>query len=151
LGKGESTLIRNLGRIAVVGAALAVLGVLPATADATPSSGVTATILAQTTVHGKDYILREITIAPGGSTGWHFHDGTLYAVVAQGTLTHTDSDCTTTQTYRQGSRFVEVTGADHVHIGRNLGSTPLVLDVLYVDPAGSPLSEDVPNPGCTFQ
>jgi hypothetical protein len=38
-----------------------------------------------------------------------------------------------------------------VHIGRNLGTTPVVLDVLYVDPAGSPLSEDAPNPGCPFQ
>jgi hypothetical protein len=38
-----------------------------------------------------------------------------------------------------------------VHIGRNLGSTAVILDVLYVDPAGSPLSEDAPNPGCDFQ
>src|SRR5438552_7155430 len=30
---------------------------------------------------------------------------------------------------------------DQVHIGRNLGTTPLVLEVLYVLPAGSPLSE----------
>jgi quercetin dioxygenase-like cupin family protein len=137
-----------------IGGALAVAAALtfiPVAANATPSSGVTATIIAQHTVGGKDYILRQITIAPGGSTGWHYHDGTLYALVARGTLTHTDADCTTTDVYPTGSTFIEPTGADHVHIGRNLGSTPVVLDVLYVDPAGRPLSGDAPNPGCSFQ
>jgi hypothetical protein len=38
-----------------------------------------------------------------------------------------------------------------VHIGRNEGSVPVVLDVLYVLPHGSPFSEDAPNPGCDFQ
>jgi hypothetical protein len=47
--------------------------------------------------------------------------------------------------------FTEPSGPQHVHIGRNLGTQPVVLDVLYVDPAGSPLSEDAPNPGCNFQ
>ncbi|HEX4226623.1 MAG TPA: cupin domain-containing protein [Pseudonocardiaceae bacterium] len=134
------------------GAAAAVLLVAgTGVADATTPVGVTGTILSQTTVGGKDYILREITIAAHGSTGWHWHDGTLYAFVKSGTLTHTMSDCTSTDVYRTGSTFIEQSGADHVHIGRNLGNTPLVLDVLYVDPAGSPLSEDAPNPGCPFQ
>ncbi|HEY4022491.1 MAG TPA: cupin domain-containing protein [Pseudonocardiaceae bacterium] len=134
------------------GTATAVLlAVSAGVADATPPSGVTGTILYHTTVAGKDYILREITIAPDGTTGWHHHDGTLYAFVKSGTLTHTMSDCTSTDVYGTGSTFIEQSGADHVHIGRNLGTTPVVLDVLYVDPAGSPLSEDDPNPGCSFQ
>lgn len=143
----------SLRRAAVAGALLAGLTVamLPAAADATPSSGVTGTILSQRTVDGKDYIVREITIAPGGTTGWHYHDGTLYAFVEQGTLTHDMSDCAVDATYGPGSFFVEQSGANHVHIGRNLGTTPLVLYVLYVDPHGSPLSEDAPNPGCSFQ
>jgi quercetin dioxygenase-like cupin family protein len=124
---------------------------IPGVANATPSSGVSGTIISKITIEGKDYILREITIQPGGSTGWHWHDGTLYAYVEQGTLTHTESDCTTTTTYGTGAEFIEPSGSNHVHIGRNLGTTPVVLDVLYVDPAGSPLSEDAPNPGCSFQ
>ena len=44
-------------------------------------------VLSQTTLGGKDDILREITIDPGGSTGWHWHDGNLFGVVRQGTLT----------------------------------------------------------------
>ena len=143
--------MRNAQRIALTGAVLAGAVLFPAVANATPSSGVTGTILAETTVGGKDYILREITIQPGGTTGWHYHDGTLYALVKQGTLTHTDSDCTTTDNYGAGSAFIEPSGANHVHIGRNLGSVPVVLDVIYVDPAGSPLAESVPNPGCPFQ
>lgn len=145
--------MRHLGRSTLAGAALAALVVAgaPGIAGATPSSGVTGTILSKTTVDGTDYIVREITIAPGGTTGWHYHDGTLYAFVEQGTLTHDMSDCKVDATYGPGSAFIEPSGANHVHIGRNLGTAPVVLYVLYVDPAGSPLSEDAPNPGCDFQ
>ena len=143
--------MRNAQRIALVGVAAASLALLPGTADATPASGVTGRIIIQKTINGKDYILRKITVAPGGTTGWHYHDGTLYALVKKGTLTHTDSDCTTADTYGAGSTFIEPSGAGHVHIGRNIGSAPVVLEVFYVDPAGSPLAEDAPNPGCSFQ
>jgi quercetin dioxygenase-like cupin family protein len=138
-------------RIALAGAIAAGLALIPGVANATPSSGVSGTIISTTTFGGKDYILRQITIQPGGSTGWHWHDGTLYAYVEQGSLAHTEKDCTTTEVYNEGAAFVETSGSANVHIGRNLGTTPLVLDVLYVDPAGSPLSESAPNPGCSFQ
>jgi quercetin dioxygenase-like cupin family protein len=138
-------------RLARAGAVTATTGLTPGVASATPASGVSGTIISKTTILGTDYIRRQITIEPGGSTGWHWHDGTLYAYVEKGTLTHTDSDCTTTEVYSDNTSFVEPSGADNVHIGRNMGTTPLVLDVLYVDPAGSPLSEDAPNPGCSFQ
>jgi quercetin dioxygenase-like cupin family protein len=143
----------SLKRVALLGGALAIAAatVLPGVADATPSSGLTGTILQQRTIDGKDYIFRQITITPGGTTGWHYHDGTLYAYVEHGTLTHNESDCAVDGSYGAGSFFVEHSGSDHVHIGRNLGNVPVVLDVLYVDPAGSPLSEDAPNPGCSFQ
>jgi quercetin dioxygenase-like cupin family protein len=142
---------RSYRGIALAGALATGIALTPGVANATPSSGVSGTIISKVTLGGKDYILRQITIQPGGTTGWHWHDGTLYAYVEQGTLTHTDSDCTTTDVYSAGASFVEPSGSDHVHIGRNLGTAPLVLDVLYVDPAGSPLSEDAPNPGCGFQ
>jgi hypothetical protein len=78
-------------------------------ASASPPRGVTGTILTQATVGGKDYILREITVQPGRSTGWHYHDGTLYALVKEGTLTRTQSDCTTNETC----------GADRARAGRS--------------------------------
>ena len=142
---------RGVRRAALAGLAAAGLVLVPVTADATPGSGVTARILAQTTAGGKDYIVREITLAPGGTTGWHYHDGMLYAFVKQGTLTHSDFTCKTDGTYKTGAAFTEPSGPNHVHVGRNLGKKPVVLEVLYVDPAGAPLSEDAPNPGCSFQ
>jgi quercetin dioxygenase-like cupin family protein len=143
--------MRSVHRATLIGATVTALTALPPIADATPASGVTGTIISQTNVGDTDYILREITIAPGGSTGWHYHDGTLYALVQQGTLTHNKADCSVDGVYPTGNTLVEPSGADHVHLGRNLGSTPVVLDVLYRTPAGSPLAEDAPNPGCTFQ
>lgn len=134
-------------KIVVVVAVL--LALVPGVANATPPRGVTGTILAQWTVGDTDYVVREITVQPGGSTGWHFHDGTLYAAIKQGTLTRTMSDCTTTFTHPTGTTLVE--DPEHVHIGRNLGTAPTVLVVLYVNPAGSPLSRDAANPGCDFE
>jgi len=87
----------------------------------------------------------EIVIAPGGSTGWHYHDGELIAVVRSGTLTRTMHDCSTVVTSAGGS-FVEPAGRHDSHIGRNLGTEPVVLLVTYVLPAGQPLSQDVPEP-----
>jgi quercetin dioxygenase-like cupin family protein len=122
--------------------------VFPANASATPPEGVTAVVMSQATRDGHDYILREITIAPGGSTGWHWHQGRVYAVIKQGTLTHDRADCTIDGIYNAGDPISEPPGPDHVHIGRNLGSTPLVMWALYIDPAGSPFSEDAPDPEC---
>jgi quercetin dioxygenase-like cupin family protein len=142
---------RAIQRCVLVAAGVLALAAVPATAQATPSSGVTGVIQLTTTIGNRDYILRKITIAPGGNTGWHFHDGTLYAVVEGGTLTHNESNCAVDGVFHTGDTIVEPSGSGHVHIGRNLGTTPVVLEVLYVDPAGSPLSEDAANPGCGFQ
>jgi quercetin dioxygenase-like cupin family protein len=105
----------------------------------------------QETVGGTDYVLREITIQPGGTTGWHFHDGTLYGFVTSGTLTHYSHDCKVDGVYHAGASLTEPDGSNHVHVGRNEGTTPMVLEVLYVIPHGKPLAEDAPNPGCSFQ
>jgi quercetin dioxygenase-like cupin family protein len=116
-----------------------------------PGPGVTAKLIAQKTVGDTDYTLREITVPPGQATGWHYHDGTVYGWVKQGTLTHYHSDCTVDGVYPRGTVVREPGGPSDVHLGRNLGDTPLVLEVLYVLPHGSPFSEDVPNPGCPFE
>lgn len=139
-------------RIAVAGATVLGMSLAAGTAHATPPGpGVTGATLTQTTVGDTDYILREITVPPGQSTGWHYHDGTLHGSIKQGTLSHFDATCKSDGVYTAGDTISEPSGADHVHIGRNLGTTPLVLDVLYVLPHGAPLSEDAPNPGCAFQ
>lgn len=133
----------------IVSAVLAALLSLSGVASATPSHGVTGKILAQWSAGDRDFVLREITVDPGGSTGWHNHDGTLYAVVKKGVLTRTLGDCTTEFVHPTGDVLVEE--PNHVHLGRNLGSSPMALEVLYVNPKGAPLSRDEPNPGCSFE
>ncbi|WP_345428664.1 cupin domain-containing protein [Actinoallomurus vinaceus] len=144
--------MRYSGRFAVVGAVVAGLFLAATAANATPPGpGVSGTIITDETVGDKHIVVREITLPPGQSTGWHYHDGNLFGYVKQGTLSHFDSSCKPDGVYRTGSTIVEPAGSNHVHIGRNLGTVPVVLDVLYILPVGSPLSEDAPNPGCDFQ
>ncbi|MFJ8137555.1 cupin domain-containing protein [Streptomyces sp. NPDC096013] len=144
--------MRTAFRTAVTGSVAVTALLLGGTAQATPAGpGVTAKLISQTTIGDTDYTLREITIPPGQATGWHYHDGPLYGIVKQGTLSHFDSSCASDGVYRKGSSIQEPAGSGNVHIGRNLGNTPLVLDVLYVLPHGAPFSEDAPNPGCPFE
>jgi quercetin dioxygenase-like cupin family protein len=128
-------------------AALPASTALSATAFATAPIGTEAVTISQATVDGVDYITREITIQPGGSTGWHYHDGRVFGVVREGTLTRTMGDCSVVVS-PTGSAVTEESGPDHVHNGRNLGLEPLKLWVDYMEPAGTPLSVDVPDPGC---
>ncbi|KAA0117023.1 cupin domain-containing protein [Mycolicibacterium sp. P9-22] len=120
-------------------------------ASATPSVGVEARILSQSTLDGQDFITKELTIAPGGSTGWHWHPGQVYGVIRAGTLTHYGSDCDIDGVYPTGGTITEQTGPGYIHLGRNLGAEPLVMWVGYIDPAGSPQANPVPNPGCPFE
>jgi quercetin dioxygenase-like cupin family protein len=134
-------------RTAVLVAAV-ITGTAPAQAHATAGRDVTGTELWKRTQDGLDYTFREITIAPGGSTGWHTHPGRVYGIVKQGTLTHSLADCTIDGIYEAGAGIFEPPGIQH--IGRNLGPRSLVLQVLYILPAGSPLSVDQPDPGCGY-
>ncbi|WP_028799734.1 cupin [Streptomyces sp. 142MFCol3.1] len=142
----------TLARLAVAGSLITAVSALAPGAQATPAGpGVTGRVISQTTVGGTDYILREVTIPPGQATGWHYHDGVLYGYVKQGTLSHFDAACTSDGVYPTGSALKEPAGPGNVHIGRNLGTTDVVLEVLYVLPHGAPFSEDAVNPGCDFQ
>jgi quercetin dioxygenase-like cupin family protein len=142
--------------VAAVAAPAAVAGGGPGGATATPGAEVRATTLAAGTAAGgiavtepgpTEVTVRTITLEPGGSTGWHYHLGELLAVVQAGTLTRQLEDCSTATT-PAGQAFVEPAGGQHVHVGRNLGTEPVVLYVAYVLPAGSPLAVEAPDPGC---
>src|SRR5215211_2998624 len=122
----------------------------PCVAAATPARDTDGTVIWQTSDEGKDYIFREITIAPGGSTGWHSHAGELLGLVKEGVLMHYRADCSMDGLYLAGQSIAEKGGPGYVHIGRNPGPGPLVLQILYIDPAGAPLSDDQPDPGCGF-
>ncbi|AKN18308.1 cupin [Mycobacterium haemophilum DSM 44634] len=139
-----------LSRLALAAIATLSAAAFPPIASATPGQGVSAVVLSQTTLNGQDRVLREITIAPGGSTGWHWHDGNLFGVIRQGTLTHNLADCSIDGIYGPGDAITEPSGPDHAHIGRNLGPTPVLMQIVYINPAGSPLSRDAHDPGCGY-
>ncbi|MBH0775694.1 cupin domain-containing protein [Nocardia bovistercoris] len=147
--------MRHFVRAAVAGT-LVGAGVLGAGgATATPGVDITAVTLGRTQipaglspfVAGTDLVVREITIAPGGSTGWHYHDGPVFGFVRSGTLTHPGPDCVG-PVLHAGEFIYEPAGTWNVHIGRNLGAEPLILDVVYAPPLGFPLFQDAPAPEC---
>lgn len=146
-------------RIASTGVGIGIIaaaGLMTAPAMATPPSGISAVTFAEGDIPagllpfvpaGEHIAVREITIAPGGSTGWHYHDGELLGLIRSGTLTHPGADCVPV-IYNAGQIIKEPAGQSNTHVGRNLGDVPVVLDVLYTIPLGKPLFEDAPAPAC---
>jgi quercetin dioxygenase-like cupin family protein len=96
--------------------------------------------------------VQEVTIAPGGTTGWHSHPGPVVVIVKAGALTYVREDhgqCFET-IYPAGTAFVDP-GQGHVHTAFNRGTENLVLIATYFDvPAGtSPrIDEPVVPPAC---
>ena len=99
-----------------------------------------------------EVIVQEITIAPGGTTGWHSHPGPVVVVVKAGALTYVREDhgtCFET-VYAAGTAFVDP-GQGHVHTAYNRGSDNLVLYATYFDVGAgtSPrIDEPVAAPAC---
>ena len=93
-----------------------------------------------------EVVVQEITIGPGGTTGWHSHPGPVVVVVKQGTLTYiraVGGECVDTA-YSAGTAFVDP-GQGHAHTAFNLGGDNLVLIATYFDvPAGGSPRIDVP-------
>jgi len=77
-------------------------------------------------------ILETIKIAPGGSFGRHTHGAPVAVVVTSGTLTVFDRSVNRCAPFKvsKGSSFVEP--ANHVHLARNDGKTPVTLYALYL-------------------
>ncbi len=86
-----------------------------------------------------EVVVQEITIAPGGTTGWHSHPGPVVVVVKSGALTFVDAElgACTEKTYPAGTAFIDQ-GQGHVHSAFNRGSQNLVLVATYFDvPVGA--------------
>jgi quercetin dioxygenase-like cupin family protein len=83
-----------------------------------------------------DTAYQQLTIAPGGHTGWHTHPGPTFVAVAQGegTLYHGMAGCPSVK-YTTGAGFMQP--PTEVHNMRNEGSTPLVLWAFYALPPGT--------------
>jgi hypothetical protein len=133
---------------------------------ATPGSGiVSAPVLARATFadqfkiklrdssQGADVVVQQVTIAPGGQTGWHTHPGPAIVLVKSGSFTLYDGDDSscTGHAYGPGQGFVD-RGYGHVHIGRNEGETNVELYVTFLDvPIGGAPRIDAASPeNCPF-
>ncbi|MBU3687026.1 MAG: cupin domain-containing protein [Mycobacteriaceae bacterium] len=145
--------LRTAASVAGVVLAAVATAVPAAPAAAAPAPGVEVETQSQNTVDGVDYIISRITLAPGAETGWHYHPGEVFGFIRDGTLTHWNvpdtGGCAIDAIYPAGAPVKEGVGAGFVHNGRNEGVTPLVMEVTYINPAGTPLSVEVPVPaGC---
>lgn len=165
LGVGSVVLLLATGATVSSAAAATPLGGPGPTPSPTGASGVTVSTEAQGTSNdsginasnpGKTQVtFRTVKLAPGGSTGWHYHPGPLIAVVKSGTLTEYFYDAKTNSCARKirkaGDAFVEEVGRNHTHIGLNLGDTPVVLAASYIVPKGTQLAtpEAAPPTGAT--
>ncbi|MCB0925058.1 MAG: cupin [Mycobacterium sp.] len=129
--------------------------VLTAAAVAAPAAaappGVEVETLSSNTVDGMEYIVTRITVAPGAGTGWHYHPGDVFGYISEGVMTHYDAGggeggCAVDAVYAAGAPVKEGVGPGFIHNGRNEGATPLVMEVVYINPVDTPLSIEVPTP-----
>ena len=95
-----------------------------------------------------DAVARNLSIAPGGDTGWHSHPGPVFVLVTAGTgsFYHAADPTFTPTIFPAGTGFVEGGGIGDVHIFRNEGSGPLEVTVLFLVPHGAPTRIDEPAP-----
>jgi quercetin dioxygenase-like cupin family protein len=141
-----------------VGLAGVLTAMAVAPSGATPPSGLTNIPLARGTntsdgtiplKAGSDVAVAQITVSPGGSSGWHSHPGGAIVVVQQGSLTvytSVGSRCETT-TYTAGQAFIE--RPDEVDQVINTGTIPYVLFVTFPRvPQGQSARTDEPAPAC---
>ena len=141
-------------------------GIAIGVAWATPSQGVTTTIISGPVTFGdikamshipeehlallmtkgeSDVYIVHNKIVPGGHTGWHSHPGISFVTIRAGTATaYEGDDPDTPYVFKTGSGFVEQPG--HVHIIRNEGDTDLELVAFQLIPAGASRRIDAPAP-----
>jgi mannose-6-phosphate isomerase-like protein (cupin superfamily) len=148
--------MRRITVLAVCAVSVFVLGV--AAAIATPPRDATRTDITRAVMAtggpveiepGKETTVHHVTIAPGGSTGWHSHHAGGVFLVMSGTLTNYGLDgppCEPVDVTAGNAYFVPV-HPHHAHLGLNRGSEPLELTAVYFNvPKGEPSRLDAEAP-----
>jgi quercetin dioxygenase-like cupin family protein len=95
-----------------------------------------------------DALMLNITLAPGGTGGWHSHAGPLITVVTQGTLTIIDAQCKRHDIHA-GQAFISPGSTTK---DENLDPTSqVVFDVTFLIPhsAASPRIDQPAPAGCS--
>uniref|UniRef100_A0AAU2VF55 Cupin domain-containing protein n=1 Tax=Streptomyces sp. NBC_00003 TaxID=2903608 RepID=A0AAU2VF55_9ACTN len=80
-------------------------------------------------------VIRRLTLPPGGSTGWHYHPGYVFAIVEEGTLLHY-GPTGELHTYQPGDTFIDPAGPAYVHCATSRPDHPVRLLTLSITPAG---------------
>ena len=104
---------------------------------------------------GTDFVTQTISIAAGGTTGWHSHPGPVFVTVKAGALTVVyadDSSCEGT-TYTVGESFIDF-GNANIHTALNKSAVTTELWATYIVPGAAgttPFRLDAASPGtCNF-
>jgi len=131
---------------------------LAGAAFATPPTGFTTNLLARgsagrlhakhdgirlTSRHGvsTDVAVATVTIAPGGSSGWHHHPGVVMVVVQSGEVTFYDKNCRP-KVHQAGETFIEA--SDSPGLAKNAGTQTAVLEATFIVPASTPPAPPTP-------
>lgn len=104
-------------------------------------SGITRTELTRVDIPASathEAVMAMAEIAPGASSGRHFHHGVEIGYVLSGSLVVEHPDGSTT-TYTQGQAFKNPLSA--VHNAKNPGSAPVKILAVYLVEKGKPLAE----------
>jgi quercetin dioxygenase-like cupin family protein len=153
----EDTAMSQRTRIFIAALGVAVVA-LAGVALATPSSGFTTNVLARglagplhakhdgirlATRHGvsADVAVATVTIAPGGSSGWHHHPGIVVVVVQSGTVTFYDAKCRP-EVHPAGTTFLET--SDSPGLAKNNGAETAVVEATFIVPASRPPAPPTP-------
>ncbi|MGH9003327.1 MAG: cupin domain-containing protein [Acidimicrobiia bacterium] len=135
-----------------------VLGLGVAAAVATPPKDATRVDIARGVMTtggpveiepGRETTVHRITVAPGGSTGWHSHQAGGVFIVMSGTMENYGLDgppCEPVVVEAGDAYFVPV-HPHHAHLALNKGSEPLEVTAVYFNvPEGEPTRLDAEAP-----
>ena len=139
--------VLSVAVVALAGAALA-----------TPPTGFTTTVLARGSIErlhanhdgirltsrhaaSADVAVATVTIAPGGSSGWHHHPGIVVVVVQSGTVTFYDEKCRQ-EVHPAGTTFIE--SSDSPGLAKNNGTVDAVVEATFIVPASTPPAPPTP-------
>lgn len=92
-----------------------------------------------------DLAVDQLTVQPGGFSGWHSHAGPIYLTVKSGQITWFDANCVP-RTYKAGDSFIE--DSHNTHFVENQTGEVTILIAVAPRPKGAPGRLDEPEPEC---
>ena len=91
-----------------------------------------------------DFYMQDISIAPGGYSGWHSHPGIFVGTVITGSIDYYDENCNV-KTISAGEVWTEAYG---LHAIANHGTVDFRGQFVYLIKRGEPRRIDLPAPAC---